>query len=92
MGNVASTEMMASMYWVQATCQSFAGCGIYMPWFWCLHIRDEEAETCGNSLSVLSSIMQSSSGTSKSVSSTYHHLALNVPLAYGRQGLQGMKV
>ena len=27
-----------------------------------------------------------------SVSSTYHHLALNVPLAYGRQGLQGVKV
>lgn len=92
MGNVAGTEMMASVYWVQATCQSSVGCGICMPWFWCLHIRDEEAETRGNSLSVLGSIMHSSSGTSMSVSSTYHYLALNVPLAYGRQGLQGVKV
>lgn len=92
MGNMASTEMMVSVYWVQATCQSSAGCGICTPWFRRLHIRDEEAETCGNSLSVLGSVMHSSSGTSMSVSSTYHHLALNVPLAYGRQGLQGVKV
>ena len=24
------------------TCRSFAGCGICMSWFWCLHIRDEK--------------------------------------------------
>ena len=39
MGDVTSTEIMASVCWVQST-----GCGTHVPSFWCSHIRDEGAE------------------------------------------------
>lgn len=92
MGNMARYRNDGFCLLGTSDLSEFCGLWYLHTWFRRLHIRDEEAETCGNSLSVLGSVMHSSSGTSMSVSSTYHHLALNVPLAYGRQGLQGVKV
>lgn len=88
LGNMASTEMMVFCLLGTSDLSEFCECGICTPWFRRLHMGMRKQRHVVTASALLGSVvMHSSSGTSMSVSSTYHHLALNVPIGVWEAGV-----